>query len=119
MKEKNEILNNLPQFYGSEQFYKLSPFSQIVATDGVKYVADSCDSYWLVTDILAFQLEPKVKKEGFQVWKLSVKDNSGTLTCEDGNGNVVYKNEGINTDFPLDEITLWVTDGVILLPSEY
>jgi len=61
-----------------------------------------------------------VAAEPFQVWKLSIRDDrTATLTCDDGNGTVVYRQELGYTDFPLPEITLYFTDNVILLPSEY
>jgi hypothetical protein len=42
-----------------------------------------------------------------------------TPTCDDSNGNIVYRQELDYTDFPLPAITLYFTDKVILLPSEY
>jgi hypothetical protein len=61
-----------------------------------------------------------VSVEAFQVWKLTVRvDRSATLCCEDGNGNAVYRKAIAFTDFPLPEVTLYFTDNVILLPSEY
>ena len=111
----------LVQFTGTENWYRTTPLSaKIIYTDGVKYVIEHGEALWLVTDIIAFQHEPKVKNEPFQVWTLEVKDDgSATLTCEDGNGNAIFTNDYTQTDFPLDEITLWLTDDVILLPSEY
>jgi hypothetical protein len=54
------------------------------------------------------------------VWKLTVRsDRSATLTCDDGNGTVVFTKEIEYTDFPLDEISLWFTNNVIYLPSEH
>jgi hypothetical protein len=41
------------------------------------------------------------------------------LLCEDGNGKIVLRKQIPFTDFPLAGITLYVTDNVILLPSEY
>jgi len=49
-----------------------------------------------------------VAAEEFQVWKLAVHpDRSATLTCDDGNDNIVFAKEIEHTDFPLDEITLY------------
>jgi hypothetical protein len=49
-----------------------------------------------------------VAAEEFQVWKLAVRpDRSATLTCDDGNGNIMFTKEIKYTDFPLDEITLY------------
>ena len=62
----------------------------------------------------------RVAAEEFQVWTLKVRANhTATLSCEDGNGNVVFTKEIEFTDFPLDEITLWFANNVIFLPSEY
>jgi hypothetical protein len=46
-------------------------------------------------------------------------DRSATLTCDDGNGTIIYTQHIPFTDFPLKEITFYFTDNVILLPSEY
>jgi hypothetical protein len=52
--------------------------------------------------------------------KLNVNsDHTATLTCENGNGNAVYRNGIEYPDFSLPEITLYFTSKVILLPSEY
>jgi hypothetical protein len=60
----------------------------------------------------------RVAAEAFQLWKLRVhSDHTATLTC--GNGNVVFTKAIEYTDFPLEEITLYFTDNIILLPSEY
>lgn len=70
--------------------------------------------------LLANVLEPRVAAEEFQVWKLTVRqDRSAALTCEDGNGHVVFAKEIPFTDFPLDEITLWFANDTIYLPSEH
>jgi hypothetical protein len=45
-------------------------------------------------------------------------DQTGVLTCEDGNDNVVYKKLIEYTDFPTDGITLYFTNNTILLPRE-
>lgn len=55
------------------------------------------------------------------MWTLEVdlERREGLLTCDDGNGNVVFSKKIEYTDFPLSEIKLYCADGVILLPSEY
>jgi len=69
---------------------------------------------------LAQRFVKAVAAEEFQAWKLTVKpDSTATLSCEDGNTNVVFTKEIEFTDFPCDEITLWFANDVILLPSEY
>lgn len=87
--------------------------------ENAKYVADAGEAYWLLDVIVSVQTLPRMKCEEFQVWILKVKDNSGVVTAEDGNGKVIYRQELEYTDFPLPEIRFYFTDSVILLPSEY
>jgi hypothetical protein len=61
-----------------------------------------------------------VRAEAFQVWTLNVAaDRTATATAADGNDRVIVRQEIEFTDFPLSEIKLYLTDGVLLLPSEY
>jgi hypothetical protein len=112
--------NDLRQFSGTEHWYRHSLVRNVLYTDGAKHVADEGGAYWLLDEIaFAQQFETAVIPEPFQVWKLTVTDDSGELTCEDGNHNRVFAKRIPYTDFPLPEITLWFTDNTILLPSEY
>jgi hypothetical protein len=72
-------------------------------------VADQGGAYWLLDEIaLAQRGDRRVVAKEFQVWKLTVNpDRTATLTCDDGNGNIVSSKEIPFTDFPLDEIELW------------
>ena len=111
--------HDLAQFTGSEQFYRHSLMRSINYSEGVHYLAETAGAHWLVDKVATLQLEPEIKREEFQVWKLNVANDAGTLTCEDGNGNVVHSEEITFTDFPLDHIDLWFANGVIYLPSEH
>jgi hypothetical protein len=113
--------SDLRQFTGSELWYRHGLVRNILYTDGAKHVAEAGGAYWLLDEIaLAQKFIKTVAAEPFQVWKLAVcADSSATLTCEDGNGNTVFRKIIGYTDFPMREITLWYTDSVILLPSEY
>jgi len=122
MKNTKQLTKDvLRQFTGTEKWYRHPLARDVLYTEGAQHVAENAESYWLLDEIaLAQQYEPSVKGEGFQVWKLKVReDRTALLTCEDGNYNEVYSKEIEFTDFPLDEITFWCTDNVILLPSEY
>jgi hypothetical protein len=109
---------DLAHFTGSEQVYRHSLMRNMLYTEGVQYLAEKAGAYWLLDKVATMQLEPRVKAEEFQAWKLKVADSKATLTCEDGNGNIVHKEEIEFTDFPLDHIDLWVENHVIMLPSE-
>jgi hypothetical protein len=112
---------DLRQFTGSEHWYRHGLVHDILYTDGVQFVAERAGAYWLIDEIvLAQRFEKRLAGEEFQLWKLAVlPDHTAALTCDDGNGNVVYSKAIEFTDFPLPEILFYFTDNTILLPSEY
>ena len=112
---------DLMQFTGSEQWYRHGINRKVLFTDGAKYVADAAGAYWLLDEIAIIQpYDKRVAAEEFQLWKLVVRpDHTATLTCDDGNGNIVFTKEIAFTDFPLPEIKLYFVNNVIHLPSEY
>ena len=93
----------------------------VLFTDGAKYLADQAGAYWLLDEIALIQpYDSRVAAEEFQVWKLAVNtDRTATLTCDDGNGTIVFTKQIEYTDFPLDEVRLYFANNVIHLPSEY
>ena len=112
--------SDLAQFTGSECWYRHPLYPSISYTDGAQYVAEAGGAYWLLDAIVSHQHDPRVRNEPFQVWTLRVaQDRSAMLTCEDGDGAAVASQAVAFTDFPLSEITLWLQNEVIFLPSEY
>ena len=122
--------SDLRQFTGTENWYRHGFVRNVLYTDGAKYVAEEAQAYWLLDLIATSQLEKvggnkTVAAEGFQTWVLKVDGGKAVLTCDDGNGNVVFTREIEFTDFPAESVTLWCCDGgpggckVIMLPSEY
>src|SRR3984893_13741170 len=111
----------LIQFTGSEHWYRHALVSDALYTDGVQYVAETAGAYWLIDEIaFAQQGDKRLAAEEFQSWKLNVNaDHAATLSCEDGNGGVVFTKAIEYTDFPLAEFTLYFMNNTILLPSEY
>ncbi len=121
---------DLWQFTSTEHWYRHALVRSVAYTDGAQYVAEHGGAYWLLDVIAIAQEHDKaVKAEPFQVWTLRVQDNrKGTITCDDGNGKVLYRQDLDYTDFPLPEVKLYCcADGmlgqgierVILVPSEY
>ena len=110
----------LSQFTGSENWYRHGINREVSFTDGAKYLADRAGAYWLLDEIAIIQpYDRNVAAEEFQAWKLVVRpDRTALLTCDDGNGHIVFRKEIEFTDFPLDELTLWFENNVIYLPSE-
>ena len=111
---------DLLPFIGSEVFYRHWA-KLVIYTEGVKFLADKAHAYWLIDHIAIHQMVPKIHDLEFQNWKLVVDllTHRGTITVDDGNGNIA-EIEDINwTDFPLEEITLFYTGRTLMLPSEY
>ena len=115
-----QLKQALKQFTGTETWFRHELFRFFTYTEGVQFLAEQAGAYWLIDLILGIQFESSaVRKERFQLWKLTAENNTGKLVCEDGNGNAVYSREIEYTDFPMKEISLFLTDSVLLLPSEY
>lgn len=112
---------DLKQFIGTEQWYRHSMVRNVLYTEGAQYLAEKGGAYWLLDEIaFAQKISKLVAAESFQLWKLKKNaDETAKLTCEDGNGKSVFLKSIAYTDFPLDEITLYFTDNVIMLSSEY
>ncbi len=120
---KQEILNQLQLYTGTEGYYRY--LGGLLLTDGAKFVAEACGAYWLLDIICSVQTIPEVKNEDLQVCHLrKTGETTAIFTIEDGDNNLVYQQEIPFTDFPLDQMTLWVCaqdqqKRIVMLPSEY
>jgi len=120
MSSKTLRASDLAQFTGSECWYRHPLYPSITYTVGAQYVAEAGGAYWLLDAIVSHQRDACVRSEPFQVWTLRVEpDHSAVLTCEDGDHGLITSQAIAFTDFPLPEITLWLQNEVIFLPSEY
>jgi hypothetical protein len=118
MNTPEQIKESLMQFTGTCNYYK--HLLGIVYTDGIKFLADECQCYWLIDVVASYQYDSKVKQEEFQVYKLKVNaDKTAILNIEDGNYNVVASQDFEFTDFPLDSIEIWFCNNTCYLPSEH
>ena len=121
MNTTNITLANLSNFWGSEQLYFNPLFRAMKYTEGVRFLSVN-GAGWLVDLICATLLHaPKhAKKYEFVHVKLTVNLPSkiGVVKFDDGDDNVFYIHNLDYTDFPLPEISLYVENGVIMLPSE-
>ncbi|MGF1620898.1 MAG: DUF6876 family protein [Rhodomicrobiaceae bacterium] len=113
--------DDLRHFTGSETWYRHALARDILYTDGAQYVAEQGGAYWLLDEIALLQkYQPEIAAEAFQLWKLQVKeDRSATLSCQNGDCASIFEKRIEFTDFPLEEITFYVINKTILLPSEY
>lgn len=131
MKTKQEIETGLNQWTGTEAYHQVSIFKNVVMTDGVKWLCDNAECYWLIDAIASHQpdaLKHKALKQA-QFWTFKVTGSKiggpATLTCETGRRGAkpVITQNFASTTFPLPTIRLYCMPGinrqVILLPSEY
>lgn len=119
-REAYTLKAELRQFTGSETFYRHSLFRGFIYTEGVQYLAEKAGVYWLLDHIFAQQAEKHIGVEPFQVWKIIVsEDKTAIIRLENGNDHLIQQYPLDYTDFPLEEFSLWLVDGTLLLPSEY
>jgi len=120
MQSKQEILDLINQAIGTTAYHRYSVISHFpVITDGVNALAEASACYWLLDIIGSYQNNPKLDK-AYQVWTLEVNTEKSSGIVRGFNGTTLIITQKIHyTDFPLDEIKLFLIDGVILLPSEY
>lgn len=129
MKTKDEILNGLAQCYGTEGYHYNGLFGKnYVYTDGIKYLLEAADAYWLLQAIFSYR-----RKEDFQLWSLKVmSDKTAVLTMKEDTDCPNLVEQKIHyTDFPLEEIEFYAINDhncngewgpvhvVLMLKSEY
>ena len=121
----NEIKEGLQHFHGTEMFYQI-PLLRTRFTDGLKYLANVADCFWLITDtsVIAKSLMKRSEFIAIDFKRLSEEkqDYSGyeaEIIYSDGNDNILEKHGYRVTDFPLDELRLFFVNDTLMLPSEY
>ncbi|MCK0124519.1 hypothetical protein MWU76_08905 [Gelidibacter sp. F2691] len=121
----DEIKEQLEHFHGTEMFYQI-PLLRTRFTDGLKYLANVADCFWLITDtsVMAKSLIPRSEFITIDFKRLSKEKQDITgyeaeIIYTDGNDNVLEKQSYKVTDFPLDELRLFFVNDTLMLPSEY
>ncbi len=121
-KQSPELLQrSLAGFIGTTDYHShMIGDLQLNLTDGCDFLRDQAECYWLFDAILSNQYRIRKRDRRFQLWKLEKQiDIYRTLTCKNGKKETIIARLIEYTDFPLDEITIWVIDGVAMLPCEY
>lgn len=121
-------LAQLRQFTGSECFFKHWCNSNIVYTEGIKYLAEKAKCWWLIDEI-ALVLFPRLllghKDSFYSIELIAHADGSAFIKVGDGN-NKIYLKHRINwTDFPVlgNPLQLYLcesgNDYCLMLSHEY
>jgi len=123
--QANKIKEGLQHFHGTEMFYSI-PLLRTRFTDGLKYLANVADCFWLITDtsVIAKSLMDRSEFITIDFRRLSAekqesKGYEAEIIYTDGNDTVLEKHGYRVTDFPLDELRLFFVNDTLMLPSEY
>ena len=116
-----DFTNKLEQFYGTEQYHRIG-LTPIVATDGVKYFAETCSCFWLLDDI-TINLFKKHQELGCLFIDIEVnKRHTVHITVREDSGEpVIYdkKIKDVCEYIPVGNYKFYLMNNVLLLPSEY
>jgi hypothetical protein len=84
--------DELEQFHGTTRYYK--DFTGLLFTDGINYLADRADCYWLIVLVGSYQLE--LEDVPFQLWEVKVVEElSGLLTMREDTDEPVLARQHI------------------------
>ena len=117
--EPHELESALKQFTGTENYH--SHWTREFAyTDGVAFLAENAGANWLLDHIAAHQKRARKDRRlrEFQAWKLTVSEKRAVVACLRDTDDEAFREEIPFTDFPLPEVTLYLEDNVVYLPSE-
>jgi hypothetical protein len=121
----NEIKEGLQHFHGTEMFYQI-PLLKTRFTDGLKYLSEVAECFWLITDtsVIAKNLMNRSEFITIDFKRLHKEKQDFTgyeaeIIYSDGNDTILEKQRYRVTDFPLDELRLFFVNDTLMLPSEY
>ncbi|MBO1072941.1 MAG: hypothetical protein HEQ13_27995 [Dolichospermum sp. DEX189] len=129
-----ELQQSLKHFTSTDNYYR--HLLSIRHTDGIQYLAQEAQCYWLIDVIASHQTKKLLADQmlkDFQLWLLVVGDSHEFIKPKPHHQAVVtcwgdtpdpeitpYIRQDIEfTDFPLPEIKLFLVQGVLMLPGEY
>lgn len=133
MNDKPLTHNELKQFTGDLERYHYPLNHSVTYTPGVKHLAERAGAFWLIDMIVSYVGSPIMRQAidkdprlgSLQFWRLIVgEDRTAIVTCKADSGIKPAITQEIEyTNFPLDNIDLWMGyDGIrwtLYLPSEH
>ena len=121
----NEIKEGLQHFHGTEMFYQI-PLLKTRFTDGLKYLSEVAECFWLITDTSVVAKNLMNRSEFITIdfkrlhkEKPDFEGYEAEIIYSDGNDTILEKQRYRVTDFPLDELRLFFVNDTLMLPSEY
>lgn len=130
---KEQLIEELQWFTCTEEWHRHSMNRRLIYTDGVKHLAEKAGAYWLIDVVASYvgsrQWKAAVQQderfESMSFWVLNVRNNSAIVAARvDSDCPALIKQEIEYTDFPLDEVSLYLCQAdedlwTLMLPSEY
>lgn len=126
--DKNFNLNELNQFRGSDVLFQ-HWFAKMCYTEGVRYLANKVECYWLIEEIAHVILPRLLKKNKDKFYSIQLlvnSDQSAEIIICNGNNNIYLQHKITWTDFPIVNqiIQFYLCDTphnyyCLMLPSEY
>lgn len=109
--------SDLADFTGTTHYYLNSFNKAVVYTDGVQFLAENAQAYWLIDAIASHLATPAFNQAAandervglMHFWKLAVhEDRSATLKAVANSDEPAFVEQKIPfTDFPFEEIDVW------------
>src|SRR5690606_35316910 len=129
----NQLQEQLSQFSGSELFYRHPLNRKLVYTEGVRFLAEKAEAFWLIDAIASYFGSPEMdhsialdeRLESMEFWHLQVNDvGNAKLTARADKDVVPFIVQSLPfTDFPLPEFDIWAGFNgefwTLYLPSEH
>ena len=109
---------DLTAFIGTETWHRHPINRSTLLTDGVVYFADQAGAWWFL-DIVATEVMRSHRMKPFLVIDLDVASDKADIRVSDGDDNQIYRRHIHFTDAPNGLWRFYLTDNVVLLPSEY
>lgn len=134
--QKIDLLKELNEFSGTANYYK-STFGKLKLTDGMHYLREKADCYWLIDIVESVQHLKEIKDNNcFIVWRIEVNMAEGLVEAESiveknkewkvtgwndtpYKSDMLYSQTGKYTDFPFKEYEFYQCGDVLLLKGEY
>lgn len=116
-----ELESALHGFTGTTKWFKHALNPAMLYTEGVQFFAQQGGqqgAYWFL-DLVATEVYPLLERHRFLVIELMVNDCKATVRTENGAGNVLATRDIDHTDLQPGTWKYYLTDDVLLLPSEY
>ena len=130
--EQTKILNELNNFNGTEQYHRASYLYDLNLTDGIQFLREKLNCYWLIDIVGSIQHKAKIiDNQSFIIHRIKVNEDksfifksyrdydSNKTEQENDTEYLLYEQAEQYTEFKLNEFEFYQIGNVLLLKSEY